>query len=96
MASVLLYGVLAAVLYLLYDFYTHGTFYLYIIPKMSSYFFYHPEVGKFLGVKYYKSDEWATTRNETSLAVGQDVASLFGIKYQFGTISPSCCIVTPF
>jgi len=85
--NILIYGLLAAVVYLIYDVATHGQIFRSMFCRQHAFFYLHPKIGKFLGIRYLKSDEWSTNRVESRLALVQGFSIfkyLVGLKFKFG------------
>lgn len=78
----LLFGVIG---YLSWDVSFHGPVLRTIVSVFGLFFTTNRDIGRALGVKYFRSDTWETTRANTHLlfpAFG--VFSFLGIQYEFG------------
>jgi len=81
------YGLVAVLLYLVYDFYVHGQLFRSFFCRYHNFFYYHPTLGKFLGIRYLRSDQWSTNRDESRVAIANAFNILYhvtGTKFKFG------------
>jgi len=75
------------VIYLLWELVTHGPLFTVFVALSSTYFRHHPEIGKALGIKYYRSDTWETTREHARLYFPSfGLFSLLGLGFESGNL----------
>lgn len=82
--AVLWYAALAVAVCVGGDVAVHGPLFRRVFSRLIVFLARHRTVGALLGVRYYRSDAWATTRAEAKLAVSSFITRLLGIKFEFG------------